>query len=64
MSSRRSTKYGKESRSHYEEQEEDEQQTIEFFCNNCSCKLALVEGQDQVIIAVLHGLSQRITLEQ
>jgi hypothetical protein len=66
MSSHRSTKYGKESRSQidkyreyqasnpvsidisrYEEPEEDEQQTIEFFCNNCSCKLATVEGDDQ-----------------
>jgi hypothetical protein len=66
MSSYRSTKYGKESRSQidkyreyqasnpvsvnvadYEEQEEDEQQTIEFFCNNCSCKLHTVEGDDQ-----------------
>jgi hypothetical protein len=65
MSSHRSTKYGKESRSQidkykeqqashavsinmsdYEEQEEDEQQTIEFFCNNCSCKLATVDGDD------------------
>jgi hypothetical protein len=26
--------------------EEEEQQTIEFFCNNCSCKLHTVEGDD------------------
>jgi hypothetical protein len=31
----------------YQEQEQDEQQTVEFFCNNCSCKLVTVEGDDQ-----------------
>src|SRR5215208_6893941 len=65
MSSHRSTKYGKESRSQidkfkeyqasnpvsidmskYEEPEEDEQQTIEFFCDNCRRKLATLEGED------------------
>jgi hypothetical protein len=65
MSSHRSTKYGKESRSQidkfkeyqasnpvsinvadYQEQEEDEQQTIEFFCDNCRRKLATIEGED------------------
>jgi hypothetical protein len=66
MSSHRSTKYGKESRSQidkyreyqvanpvsinvadYHEQEEEEQQTIEFFCNSCSRKLHTVEGDDR-----------------
>jgi hypothetical protein len=32
--------------SDYHEQEEDEQQTVEFFCNNCNCRLATVEGDD------------------
>jgi hypothetical protein len=65
MSSHRSTKYGRESKSQidkfkeyqasnpvsinvadYQEQEEDEQQTIEFFCDNCRRKLATIEGED------------------
>ncbi|SRR5215203_2944322 len=65
MSSHRSTKYGKESKSQldkykeyqasnpisinmadYQEQEEEEQQMVEFFCNSCMRKLATIEGDD------------------
>lgn len=30
----------------YQEQEEDEQQTLEFFCKNCMRKLATIEEED------------------